>query len=178
MTLKKHSSIVLPQHIKYHENSKVKIVASISDTNIAKVLLGFFLREAELTLWSFSLHIIHSYLSRSLRTYSRVTWTLLNLLLTLAEICISTKVILATGIYNEILWDMHVTNHTIYYCVCVSELCICRVCEYCYICSFICMCGCSYLYVHQRIEEIKYHALSSSTLFHKTCSLIEQGTMM
>lgn len=178
MTLKKHSSIVLPQHIKYHENSKVKIVASISDTNNAKVLLGFFLREAELTLWSFGVHIIYSYLSRSLRTYSRVTWTLLNLLLTLAKFYISTKVILATGIHKEILWDMHITNQTIYYCVCVSELCIYRVCANCYICPFKCMCGCSCLYVRQRIDEIKYHALSLFNLFHKTCSLIEQGTMM
>lgn len=50
MALKKHSTIVLTQYIKNLENSKVKIVASISDTIDAKILSGFFLSEAELTL--------------------------------------------------------------------------------------------------------------------------------
>lgn len=138
MTLKKHSPIVLPQHIKYHENSKVTIVAFIIDTNNAKVLLGFFLREVELTLWSFSVHIIHRYLSRWLRTYSRVTWTLLNLLLTLAEFWISTKVIQTTGIHNEILWDLHVTNHTfITSFVCLNYVSVESV--NCYMCSYVCV---------------------------------------
>lgn len=37
MALKKHSTIFLSQHIKYNENYKMKIVASISDTNNEKV---------------------------------------------------------------------------------------------------------------------------------------------